>query len=181
MEETRYPIVCRPENLRGEGKPRAWSDELAQANFDWLMSVKESRTEALLSFFGADYPELDSEIDFLESLGSVVARTICTMPNYRIESGVEVLTAPGLSMAFDMGLLVASLIIRSSDGRIAWKILKIRKKELSYNLPVLAGLHSRMYLDPIRGSVTEAKALLNGTKSRSMWADTYNFWLKTLG
>ena len=175
-----YPIASRPEHLYGKGKPRTWTDDIARSNFDWLMSVRKERVQILLSFFQLRYPERGDEYKFLSTLGDIVAKAISNEPNYREESGKRQLTAPGLSIAHDVGLLVAELIIASSDERIFWKLHKTRRDALSYNLPVLAGVHPRMTLDPIRGSITGAKGILDGNQSANLWAETYRFWLTTL-
>ncbi len=175
-----YPIAFRPGRLRGKGKPRTWTDSLARENFDWLMSVRQDRPKILLTFLGLSDPSYGSEYDFLLDCGARVATAITTELNCRNEDGRQKLTAPGLSIAHELGLLLADLIIRSSDGKIKWTLLRSRRDALSYNLPVLSGTHPKMTLDPIRGSITGAKGILSGVKSSDLWAKGYRHWLKVL-
>jgi hypothetical protein len=145
-----------------------------------MMSIRKRRIDELLAYFEFSRPLHEKEYDLLLQIGTIVARAICTEPNFRENSGVKELTAPGLSMAVDMGLLVADLIIDSSNGAVTWILLKSPRSDLSYNLPVLRGRSPRMILDPIRGSITESNAILNGTKLGNVWARTYEFWLDRL-
>ena len=174
-----YPIVMPPEHLRGLGKPRDWTPEKAQAHFDWFMALRRQRIDDLLSFFEVSYPAKGDEHNFLLELGKAVAETMCTEPNFRVTPEKKELTAPGLAMAYDMEVFVAELIVGSSEGVIKWMLLKKPPRALDLNLPVLVGLPT-MKFEPIRGSLTEAKAILRGAESSDIWARTYSFWLERL-
>lgn len=179
MNDQVYPIVMPPENLRGLGKPRDWTPENAQAHFDWFMKMRRQRVDGLLSFFGASHPAKGHEHDLLLRLGNIVAVAMCTEPNFRVTPEKKELTAPGLAMAYDIGVFVAELVIDSSEGAVKWVLLKKPPRALDLNLPVLAGRPS-MTFEPIRGSMTEAKAILRGVESSDIWARTYSFWLDRL-
>jgi hypothetical protein len=179
MHSRIYSIILPPEHLRGLGKPREWTPENAQAHFDWFMGIRRQRIDGLLAFFGASSPSRGNEHDFLLGLGSAVADAMSTEPNFRETEGKKELTAPGLAMAYDIGVIVAELIVGSSDGVITWTLLKKPPRALDLNLPVLAG-RPTMIFEPIRGSLTEAKAILRGAESSDIWARIYSFWLGRL-
>jgi hypothetical protein len=143
------------------------------------MSIRKQRIDGLLTFFGVSHPAKGEEYDFLLGLGQAVADAMCTEPNFRVTPEKKELTAPGLAMAYDMGVLAAELIVGSSEGVVKWMLLKKPPRALDVNLPVLAGLPT-MKFEPIRGSLTEAKAILRGDESSDIWARTYSFWFERL-
>ena len=173
-----YPIIDPPEPLRGHGKPRTWTDEIARAHFEWFMSIREERIGCLLEYFDVLRPPRGDEHRFLLDLGTSIVARLSSEPNFREIAGERELTAPGLSMAHDMGILVAELIIDSAGGVVKWQLLKKPPRALEFNMPVLVGRVPRMILDPIRGSLVEAKAILRGAGSSDIWARTYDFWLR---
>jgi len=79
-----------------------------------------------------------------------------------------------------MGLLVAQLLVRASGQKIHWSVRKEPMTDASYNLPVLFGTHPRMALDPIGGSMVEAKAVLRGKSTPAVWSDIFRVWLQKL-
>ena len=173
-----YPIIDPPEHLRGHGRPRNWSEQIAQEHFDWFTGILEERIRTLLGFFEASSPSRGGEHRFLLDLGAAVSERLSTEPNFRELSGKIELTAPGLSMAHDMGIMVAQLIVDSADGTVRWQLLKEPRRALEFNMPVLVGRVPTLILDPIRGSLTEAKAILRGAELSDIWARTYDFWLE---
>jgi len=142
------------------------------------MSVREERIKTLLMFFGVRRPNRDNERSFLLGLGKTVAEQFFMEPNFREVLDKKELTAPGLSMAHDMGLLVAELIIESAEGAVKWTLFKKTRRALEYNLPVLIGRPPKMILDPVGGSLTEAKAMLRRGMQSEIWGETYSFWLE---
>lgn len=175
-----YRIMIPPEHLQNHGEPRTWSREIAQAHFDWFLSVRETRINNLLEFFDSHRPQRGSEHEFLLGIGMNMAETMCREPNFRDTFGKKELTAPGLAMAYDMAVLVAELIIDSAEGVVQWKLQKKRPTSLEFNLPVLAGRPLQFVFEPVRGSLMDAKAILRGEESGDAWSRTYSFWLNRL-
>ena len=179
MSSEIYPIILPPEPLRNLGSSRSWTPGNARAHFDWFMMLRRQRVDGLLAFFNSQYPAKGDEYNFLLRLGNSVADMMCAEPNFRELQGKKELTAPGLAMASDMGVLIADLIVGASEGAVDWILLKKPPRALALNLPVLTG-RPTMTFEPVRGSLTEAKAILRGAESSDIWARTYIFWLDRL-
>lgn len=180
MNQGIYPVLDPPAHLTDIGPHRNWPIELAQENYDWVMSVRNRRISELLEFFGFSPPERGQEYDLLLALGERVAIALCTKPNFRETPGKKELAAPGLSMAYDMGLLVGELIIASSQGVVKWELFRDEPQSPDYNLPVLVGRKKDWEFGLLRGCLVEAKAILRGEESNDIWARIYRGWLNRL-
>lgn len=149
---TRYPAFDAPPHLTVKS-PKEWSAREAREYFSWLTQNAERRASIPLSFFS-----LDASADPEVLLHAVQDRLEESMKHGRFLSGSlegSALSPEGHSVAADIGLLIACLLIRDSNSRIHWEILRRPRSERSFNLPVLQGC-GEMHLDPIVGSISEA-------------------------
>jgi hypothetical protein len=176
MQGRVYPVLDPPTHLTNLGDHRSWSIELAQENYNWVMSVRKRRVDSLLEFFGYALPEKGRENDFLISLGEEVGVALCTEPNNREVAGKKELTAPGLSMAYDMGLLIGQLLITASEGTVRWALFRAEPLSPEFNLPVLIGRREDWEIGVNRVCIVKAKAILRGEKSGDVWAIVYRNW-----
>jgi hypothetical protein len=181
MEETVveevYPILVVPENIRELGPVEDQSPENAKKVFDWTMSTLESRIDGLLGFFNLEYPTAGSEYHFLLDLGAKVSAALRQEPNFRVRADRAEPTAPGLSMAYDCGLLVGDLVIRSSDGVVRWTLQGGDPNKIGFNKAVLSGRLERLKIEPIRSSMADARLIVQGLDFQMMWAWRYVAWL----
>lgn len=179
MVEEVYPILVVPESIRELGPAKDQSLENAKKVFDWTMSTLKSRIDGLLGFFNCEYPTAGSEYQFLLDLGVKVSATLRSEPNFRLRAdrdGAEP-TAPGLSMAYDLGLLVGDLVIRSSDGVVRWMLKEGDPDNIDFHKAVLSGRLERLRIEPIRPSMAEARLIVQGLDLQMMWAWRYVNWL----
>jgi hypothetical protein len=175
-----YRLFVPPEPLINHRRPKEWTDAEAKMYFEWVLSVDEERIATLLRNLEMTFPSKGDEFAFLAEAGNRVVPWLLSAPNSAHEGARPVLTGQGSAVAADMGLLVARLLIRSYD-KIRWILLKEPHDALSYNLPVLMGNIPRIYLDPLRGSITEARAIIQGRRnSTTVWADTFSAWPQKL-
>jgi hypothetical protein len=165
-----YPHFIPPDELLSS-EPRCWTKKQADAYFEWLMSVKEQRVEALLDFLGETVSHNKVE-EALAVLGRKAADALKTGKF----SSKDNLTNRGYALAADMGLLVAGLLVEA-NASIQWTILRKPKSDLFYNLPVLSGF-GVVTLNPIGGSIAEAFGILRGDRTGEIWQEIYCFWLE---
>jgi hypothetical protein len=104
---------------------------------------------------------------------------VISEPYSEVREGHRVPTGQGLSIAADMGLLLAQLLIRASEGKIRWVLLREPEDALSLNAPVLFGTVPRLYLDPLRGMITEARAIVAGNM-KTFKPKAFSVWLGRL-
>ena len=165
-----YPAFVPPGDLSAT-EPRSWTKNQADAYFNWLMSVKQERVEALLDFSGEKWPRYHVEQDLLR-IGTKATQFL-QLDEF---SNQHDLLNSGYAFAADLGLLVAEMLI-VTDPSIRWTVLRKPKSDLSYNLPVLCGF-GVLTLDPISGSIAEASGILRGERSGEVWREIYCFWLE---
>ena len=177
MFEDAYPLLVVPEDIRALGPPKDQSAEDARKVFDWTMSILKSRIDGLLRFFHLPYPTAGSEYEFLLGLGAVVSATLRREPNFRLTADGAEPTAPGLSMAYDCGLLVGDLVIRSSDGVVRWTLREGIPETPDANQAVLSGRLERLKIEPIKSSLSHARLTVKGLDFQMMWAWSYVHWL----
>jgi len=170
-----YPVLAVPQSIRELGPPRDQSQEDAQKVFDWTMSILRDRIDGLLGFFQLDYPAAGSEYPFLLDLGAEVSNALKREPNFRVVADCAEPTAPALSMAYDLGLFVGALVIRSGNGSVQWT-LKPGGADIDANQAVLVGRIERLKIEPIRPSIADARLILKGLDLQMMWAWRYVFW-----
>jgi hypothetical protein len=176
-----YPILVVPQSIRELGPVKDQSPDDAKKAFDWTMSTLKNRIDGLLKFFDLEYPMAGSEYQFLIDLGIKISAELRREPNLRLTDNGAEPTAPGLSMAYDSGLFVGDLVIRSSDGAVRWTLqLEGDKNRLEYNKAVLSGKPERLKIEPIRSIMAEARLIVQGLDLQMMWAWRYVACLITL-
>lgn len=175
MTETPYPPFIPPSRL-SEKPHREWSKAEAEHYSEWLVGSIDVRTDALLNYFGLD-PGAWEPRDLLMRLGALVAEHLGDAQfSERQADGATTLTNAGHALAADAGLLTAKLLLRATGRRLRWEVVRKPKSDLSYNLPVLAGFNHNLILDPVGGSIAEARAVLAGRGSGDAWARILDFW-----
>lgn len=166
-----------PESIRELGPVEDQSPDDAKKTFDWAMSTLNGRIEGLLRFFKVDYPTVGTEYQFLLDLGAKISGALRREPNFRLTDNGAEPTAPGLSMAYDSGLLVGDLVIRSGDGVVRWTLQAGGSDKPSANKAVLSGRSERLKIEPIGLSMADARLIVQGLDFQMMWAWRYASWL----
>jgi len=164
---TEYPLFIPPNGL-AEKDPINWTKKEADDYFKWLLENLEKRVTCFLKYIEEDMP-CGQTID-LQNMGKKVS--------YFLKSDTfskgGILINMGYALAADAGLLVAKLLVDACPS-VKWSIVRKPKSDISYNLPVLIGF-GKIRLDPVGGSIAEAKAILAGRRDSNTWNDMYTFW-----
>ena len=177
MKEEIYPVLNVPESIRCLGPVKDQSAEDAKKAFDWTMATLRARIDGLLEFFDFEYPTAGSEYQFLLDLGGKISTELRREPNFRLTDNGAEPTAPGLSMAYDSGLLVGELVIRSSDGVVRWTLQEGGPDKPDANKAVLFGRPERLKIEPVGPIMADARLIVQGLDFQMMWAWRYVFSL----
>jgi len=137
------------------------------------MSTLNSRIDGLLRFFEVDYPTVGTEYQFLLDLGAKISDALRREPNFRLTDNGAEPTAPGLSMAYDSGLLVGDLVIRASDGIVRWTLQEGGRDKPNANKAVLCGRIDSLKIEPVRSSMADARLIVQRLDFQMMWAWRY--------
>ena len=167
-----YPLFVPPETIAKKGREN-WSADEANRYREWLIGVLPNRVKELTNRL--DEPARSSPPEHLLRLGTKIAPILGEAPFSEDGPAGRRLTNPGYAISADLGLLVADYLLKEYAGKLRWEIMK-KRKEHSYNLPVLQGF-SGNYLDPVGGSAAEAAALLRGKRGPDAWKRIYEFWV----
>lgn len=167
-----YPLFRTPEWVDIE-RVKSWPEPFAIRYREWLVSVIESRVDILRSLLGIEDPSLTA--GNIETAGLRAAGLLKGDPFSTAVGGGRKMTMWGTSLATDMGLYVAKCLFDCCDGKIYWITPRESNKDVSYNLPVIAGF-GQGRLDPIEGSIAEAHGILRGRKDGRIWKDILEFW-----
>jgi hypothetical protein len=170
-QSRQYPRFSPPCEL-SKSSPATWSVAEGRRYLIWLTSALDNRVANLLAYLGDSGKGDPGEL--LDRVGHK-AVWVLRKPEFsrRTEDSIQ-LTEPGYSLAADLGLLVAKLLIESNPA-ICWKVLRRPRSEVSFNQPVLVGF-GKIHLDPVRGSVAEALRALREDAGGSAWARTFEYW-----
>src|SRR5262249_19105776 len=106
-----YAVFRPPADLAAES-PRNWSQAEANRYLVWLLSVLERRVRGLLAYLGESSD--GSPADLLARVGTK-AIWVLKKPEFSLHGGdgTVALTAEGYSLATDLGLLVAKLLVET--------------------------------------------------------------------
>ncbi len=173
--ENKYPLFVPPSTLVGKDR-KAWSAVEAKAYLVWLVTVAPSRVDHLLSFLNVAGLPLNGEL--LDIAQERLESSLSEGEFYRAENGRQQLTDAGYAIAADMGLLVATIVIESSSGKIKWETLRKPKSDASFNLPILTGFkNDSVHFDPIQGSIACLSGIVNGKALPQAWRRGLDFCL----
>ena len=164
-----YPLFIPPEQVHSIPQ-KNWNASQAELYFEWFMSVKDDRVNYLLTALNEVYSN-DPESD-LKRIGSKVYDELFKAPFSERENGTIKITNCGLAMAADVGILLANVLM-FNNSHIKWEILKKPKSDLSYRLPVLTGFVGLDYIEPIRYSTGNSRAILMGEENADVWWKLY--------
>ncbi len=163
-----YPLFIPPEPLVSIPR-RSWTKRQADAYFEWLLGVQDSRIACLLdhlSFLGVPEPQ-----DLLALGESITER----LRNQIADPQTLDLTNEGLALAADLGLLTARIVLAHNPG-VRWLVVRGPKTYVHYNLPVLDGFRDSLHLEPVGGSIGNARGVVKGTLRPNCWHVTYVYW-----
>lgn len=180
-----YPLFPRLDCVHADLDRRTWTKEQGKEYFDWLMNVKGDRVQILLEFFEESLD--DDRQAFLLRIGEAFADEI-KMEQYWLKGGQmdikfktghtavvdrgTILSADGCSIAADMGLLVADILLRDFAPAIKWKLLTRAKNHVNYNCPVLTGKPDCW--NPIAVACVNAIAMIDGQETSDFWWRLYS-------
>lgn len=168
-----YPHFIPPQDLAVRAVTE-WSAAEADRYREWLIGELPRRTDALLRFL-AQEPR-DDAVAELGEVGARAAPTLTSGGFARQTAGNWQLTEAGHALAADLGLLVARRLLEHHPESLRWQTVRKPRRDMSYNLPVLVGFSTGMYLEPVGGSIAEAHAVLRGTRGADAWQRIYSFW-----
>lgn len=175
MSERAYPLFVPPEHLAA--KPhRQWTKKEATEYFNWLTKSQSVRVASLLCYLGLEERRRDRDL-LLEAGRQLAARVGFHPFSFETDNGSRALTNEGYAIAGDMGLLLAEVLIDAVGGAVAWELLRTPKSDMSYNTPVLTGF-GKMHLDPVGGSIGEARGILMGVRGPGAWVKTFDAWMQ---
>lgn len=167
-----YPFFAPPDHLASKVSHERTPQE-AREYFNWFMENRHTRIANFLQYFGENSSECRNWD--LKRIGASVAKALYRDPFSEWKDGQRILTNRGYALAADFGLLIADMI-QSECSSVQWSLMK-RKKDASYNLPVLTGF-GKVHLDPVGGSIAEAQALLRGDRDACTWWKIFDHWTK---
>lgn len=167
-----YPTFSPPIHLAIK-PPKKWSNLEAKTYFEWFLSSLESRVDKFFNFLDLDRT-LECEI-LLREAQDKCEKLLATGEFTQILPTGPKLNNMGYALAADLGLVVASMLIKQSKGQVSWSILKKPKSSQSYNLPVLIGFNT-VHLDPIGGSIAEMSWIVKGNINLNAWVKIYKYW-----
>jgi hypothetical protein len=165
-------IFFKPPDEVASIKAKLWDAKQAKVYFDWFISVKDDRVEYLLT--STDENLTGNHTIDLKRIGKKVTSFLQKPPFSGLENGELVITNKGLALIADLSLLISKLIIERHP-QIIWKIVKRPKGDISYNLPALFEFPLVGHIELMRGSIAEAKAILRGEKTDSIWLEIYEY------
>lgn len=172
--ESEYPLFVPPEYLAEKGT-KDWSAKEAREYKVWMLGVLDDRVEAMMEFLGE--PTGANPAEHLAALGRRASSLLREVPFSEESPTGRQLTNAGHALAADMGLATARYLLCAAPDRISWDTVRRPKADLSYNMPVLKGFSSGVYLDPVGGSIAEACGILYGKRRGDAWRKTYEHWL----
>lgn len=175
MEAASYPFFAPPGVLADKG-PKEWTKKEAQSYFDWFMGSIDHRVDGLLSFLGID-PEGMEARELLARAGQQVAQLLKQPPFTEPGEDGPDLTVQGAALAADIGILTAKLVYSATSDHTQWEILRrLGKREVSYNLPVLAGYAPGdwEYYEPVGTAIAEAYGVLANRRPSTAWVEAYD-------
>jgi len=165
-------ILFIPPLAVADKKARDWSAKEARIYYDWFISVKDYRIEYLLTVIDETLrfsPEAD-----LKRIGETITLLLFHQPFSERKDNKLIITNMGLALVADFALLISMLIMKKND-KISWKIVKRPKRDISYNLPAMFGFPIIQHIELIGASVANAKAILAGMKTSSVWVEMYRY------
>ena len=171
MQGKKYPIFTPTQSLSNKGRAD-WNSDEAQVYKEWLVRTMEQRIGSLRDWIGIE--TADDPIVDLEEMGKDVVKLLGS-PQFSQQQDNR-LTSEGFALVADMGLLVAKYLLNFGKEKLKWEVVRNPKNDMSYNLPVLTGFTSKMYLEPVGGSIAEAQAIVRGEKGADVWKAMYMFW-----
>ena len=161
-----------PPNELAEKGAKNWKKKEAQAYLSWFLDIKEERVKYFLAFL--DYKPIGKQKIDLTSISELLYNKINDSQFYTLRTidGGKVLNDYGLSIAADMGLLLAELLQKENPS-LYFEIATGPKSYHSYNLPVLKEFLNGEW-DLIFTSVLKTGYSLNELKGPYDWASFYN-------
>ena len=166
-----YPLFLPPAQL-AQKSARDWTKKESEIYFRWFLSVLGERLNYALEYFGE---RSDKDCDCLmDAVGAKFAEKICEEPFSQQCENKRTLSNAGYALSADVGIILATCLLRICGDRIRWTILRKPRRELSYNLPVLTGFH--IHLDPIAGLVAEANGIIRGERTGAVLRQAFEFW-----
>ena len=173
MSANSYPAFVPPGDLATSDRWN-WDLPFARRYLTWMRSSLEGRVATLLAHLQID-PSTASEA-LLDRAGARAAQLLELPPYSNAELGELRLSPIGHALSADLGLLVARELISASAGMLHWKVVRMPKRDVSYNLPALFGFTSGTFLEPVGGSIAEARAVLRGTRGSNAWLLMFEHW-----
>jgi hypothetical protein len=171
-----YPLFSPPEHLATRGS-KNWNKKEAQEYFNWFMEIRNQRVIDFLHYIG--YSLTSNLENDLIRISDIVYLFYNNADYYSIreKDGSKYLNEFGLSMAADIGLLLARELERTHSS-LHWTIAKGPKNYHSYNLPVLRKFKDGEW-DLIYDSIGNVHLSLNVLKAPYPWFKRYKYFLDT--
>jgi hypothetical protein len=166
-----YPLFIPPQQVANSDH-KIWTLKEAKLYFEWLMSVKDARVEYLLTVIDESLTE-NREQD-LKRIGEKIYNLLFTEPFAKLEDNTLKLTNKGHALAADMALLLCQCLLQEHD-QLKWGIVRRPKRDLSYHLPALMGFPNKDYVELMRVSIVNSKAILSKEENYDVWWEVYKY------
>jgi|KBSSwiS6_1023812.scaffolds.fasta_scaffold00697_5 hypothetical protein len=167
-----YKIFKPPSNLLGKKKEN-YSKKESKQLFDFIMSIKDERINFFLEFINIKLEE-DMSKD-LNEFSEVVFHFLNLSQFSEKQNDRVMLTNPGFSFCFDLGLFIGDLIITQMSD-VTWEIGKGPKTYQGKNMPVLR--NEKEEYDILGIAIHSSQYSLNKNKKKD-WHDQYSTMIKT--
>lgn len=158
-----YENFSPPHNF-ATSDPKRWSGSEATEYCSWLTSAMDQRISNLLAYINEDDSRDSTEL--VEKSGKRVESILQTDYSFRECMEGDRLSSLGYAISADMGLLVAKCLMADSEGIVKWDVLRKPRSAQSYNLPVLVGFRSKVFLDPLAASIAQGSGVRRDPRKR---------------
>ena len=182
-DNDRYSPFDAPDQLAGK-EPADWTRAEAGTYFGWLVEQVEPRSTRLLAWLGLD--DRPDHAGVLREVGAAAVERLRSpafsgpgepVPvvlkghAFDYDAGPE-LSAEGLALGADIGLLVARYLLADFGDKVKLEIGGRPKSWIWHNRPVLSGGGISPF-DPTGASIANAYGVLRGERDASIWARMY--------
>jgi hypothetical protein len=179
-----YPPFDAPEPLTGT-EPAEWTRAEARAYFEWIVDRVEPRSTRLLTWLGVEDRRdhaavlLHAGTAAAERLRSpsfsgpgMLVPVVLKGHSFDYDTG-PALSADGLALGADLGLLVARYLLADFGDQLRFEIGGRPKSWIWHNRPVLTGGGINPF-DPVGASIANAYGVVRGERDGTIWARMYD-------
>lgn len=187
-----YPLFPYIPESCCEDDRTGWTKKQAEEYFDWFVNMLEPRLKIMLDYYDERFD--NNSYDTLLRIGGKAVAELKKSESWRqggkttikfatgdvaiVDQG-KLLTKRGYSIAADMGVLLAYVLLNDFAPTVKWDLIERPKNDVFYLHPVLAGCG--LPFEAIHVSVICSMGIIEGNKTPDVWAETYLELKKDVG